>query len=165
MKAKFYNVAAKALEVFKIIFKILGGLLLIVLAFVLVLILTPFAFLWKLWASFTKEDRKGREIASGTVIYFIAIASSVDKFGNCAFAGFLNATLLRKGHYKFGNNYETISEVLGWAERYNDLTRTGEALVSVLDWIDPDHARKSMLWGYERAKFKTELFNQLIPKQ
>lgn len=150
-------------ELFKNIFNVLGSLLLIVLAVLIVVAITPFAFIWKLYVSITEDRRKAREIASGTAVFFIAIASSVDKFGNCAFGGFLNAFLLKKQRYKFGNNYETVSEVLGWAERYNDLTRTGAALVTILDWIDPNHVKKSMLWGVERAQEKTNLFNQLNP--
>lgn len=139
---------------------LIGSILLILLSLMIITLITPFALIWKVWVSVKHENRKARDIVSGFVTYFIAIASSIDKFGNCAFGGFLNASLLKSSKYKFGQNHETVSEVLGWAYRYNDLNETGLMLRAVVNWIDftvKDHCEAARLIGLERAKTKLSL--------
>lgn len=155
------------METLKNIGILLGSLFLVVLAVCIITLVTPVAFLWKLYVSLRYDNRKAREIVQGTAEFFVAIASSLDKFGNCAFGGFLNAILLRKKRYKFGRNHETISEVLGWAERYNDLTPLGELLkdlVNFLDFTTKDHCKKAMLYGVEHSREKVELYEALNPQ-
>lgn len=123
------------------------GLLLIVLAIILVLLLIIPALAWKIYMSVSKEKRKARDIMTGTSTFFKAIAISVDVFGGVAYSGLFNNLLLKKQVYKFGSPYETISEVLGWAQYYGDLTKTGKILVATLDWIDKDHCEKTRVQG------------------
>ena len=136
---------------------IIGTILLIVIAFFVVIVITPFALLWKIWVSIASENRKARDILKGFSAYFLAIASSIDKFGNCAFGGFLNWLFLKEGKYPFGNNYETVSEVMGWAQMYNDLNRKGLFLLALLDMIENNHCEKARIIGLKRAIKKVAL--------
>ena len=45
---------------------------------------------------------------------------------------------------QFGNEDETISSVLGKNERMQTLTGLGRVIVSILDFIDPNHALNSI---------------------
>ena len=45
---------------------------------------------------------------------------------------------------RFGNFEETISSVLGKNQRDNTLSRTGRALVWILDLIEKEHCKKSI---------------------
>lgn len=46
--------------------------------------------------------------------------------------------------YQFGDFRETISSVLGKNQRDGTLSKKGEILVSILDFIDKDHCKKSI---------------------
>lgn len=148
-------------EAFKHILNILGTLGLIILAIGVITIITPIAFLWKTYVSITQENRKIREIIIGTADFFLAIASSLDKLGNCAFGGFFNNLLLKDGIYKFGNNHETVSEVLGWAYSFNDLNANGLLLYNFLNYIDKNHCQKAKDFGIQRAKDKLRISRRI----
>lgn len=76
--------------------------------------------------------------------YFRSTAVNIDKFGNREFRTLWNCTLCIKNGYRFGNQEETISSVLGKNERDETLTKTGKILVFILNVIDKDHCRKSI---------------------
>lgn len=145
----------------KNIVSIIGALALIVIAVFIVLCLTPFALLWRIWVSITQEKRKASEIMRGVNTYFISIAAAVDKFGNCAFGGFLTSSLLIDKIYPFGQNSETVSEVLGWAEKHRDLNRKGLFLLSLLNMLDKNHCAKAQKHGLELAYTKIENYKAL----
>lgn len=85
---------------------------------------------------FTAKDRgKG---------YFRSSAVTLDCLGNREFRTLFNITLIKDSGYRFGNFNETISSVLGKNQRDNTLTKTGKALVWILDTIDKEHCRKSI---------------------
>ena len=136
---------------------IIGTILLIVIAFFVMIVITPFALVWKIWVSIALENRKARDILKGFSAYFLAIASSIDKFGNCAFGGFLSWLFLKENKYPFGNNYETVSEVMGWAQMYNDLNRKGLFLLALLNMIENEHCEKARVIGLNRAIKKVAL--------
>ena len=77
--------------------------------------------------------------------YFRTSAVNIDRFGNREFRTLFNATLKKEEGYKFGNFEETISSVLGKNQRDKTLTKTGKALVWILDKIDKDHCKKSIM--------------------
>ena len=54
--------------------------------------------------------------------------------------------LSKKKGYKHGNINETISSVLGKNEYFGTLTKTGIALVKILNFIDKNHCAKSIDW-------------------
>jgi hypothetical protein len=76
--------------------------------------------------------------------YFKSSAISLDRFGNREFRTLFNKVLITKEGFQFGDITETISSVLGKNERDGTLTKTGKALVYILDKIDKNHAAKSI---------------------
>lgn len=76
--------------------------------------------------------------------YFKSSAINLDKFGNREFRTLLNKTLRIESGYEFGNINETISGVLGKNQRDKTLTKTGKVLVKILDFLDKNHAEKSI---------------------
>jgi hypothetical protein len=161
MKTKLLNIKVFLKELLNNIFALIGALFLILTAILIVWILTPFALLWRVWVSIFHDKRKAREIIRGVNIYFISIASAIDKFGNCAFGGFLTASLLIQGKYPFGQNSETVSEVLGWAEKHRDLNRKGLVLLSLLNMLDKNHCAKAQKHGLELAYKKIDNYREL----
>ena len=77
--------------------------------------------------------------------YFKQTAVDIDKFGNRNFRTFLNATMRVKGGYAFGNVNETISSALGKNQRDGTLSGFGVAWCGILDWLDSDHCKNSIL--------------------
>jgi hypothetical protein len=137
--------------------KVLGGIGLLILAFILTLLIAIPALVWKVYVSITEENRKAREILTGTFRFFLSMAVSIDKFGNCAYGGFFNDLLLITRVYEFGNTHETISEVLGWANHFDDLTPLGIKLHNILNWLDDNHCEKARLHGIKLAEKKLAL--------
>lgn len=76
--------------------------------------------------------------------YFKQTAVDIDRFGNHNFKTLLNAVLITKEGYRFGNFNETISSALGKNQRDETLTKTGKFICWVLDKLDPEHCRKSI---------------------
>ncbi len=143
-------------EAAKHIANVLGSLALIAVAGFLLILLTPVAFMWLVYNSIFQDKRKARDILQGVAAWFIALASSLDKFGNAAFGSFFNWLLLEKVVYPFGQNHETVSEVLGWGDFYGDLSRIGKWLLATLNVIEKDHCKKAMYIGLKRAKIKIQ---------
>lgn len=77
--------------------------------------------------------------------YFKQSAINIDKFGNSEFRTLFNLTLITKEGYKFGNLNETISSTLGKNEKNNTLSLVGKGLVWLLNLIDKDHCKKSIV--------------------
>lgn len=77
--------------------------------------------------------------------YFRTSAVNIDRFGNREFRTLFNSTLKTKEGYEFGDFRETISSVLGKNQRDQTLSRTGRILVKILDTIDKDHCKKSIM--------------------
>ena len=115
----------------KKVFKFLGGLILFLLAWALFLPLTLMNFIVVLFR-YKNLD------------YFKSSAVNLDRFGNYEFRSLFDLVLRRKEGYQFGNFEETISSVLGKNQRDNTLSRTGKALVWILDTIEKEHCKKSI---------------------
>ncbi|MFL0104983.1 hypothetical protein [Tenacibaculum maritimum] len=133
--------------------------LLVIVAILLFIVVTPCAFVWKVWASFKNEDREAKDITKGIAFYFLEIATSFDQTGNTVFGGFFNWLFLNKEakiKYPFGDKDETISEVLGWNDKLNSLNKYGLRMIKVLDKLDANHCEKSRLIGIKKAKEKTQ---------
>ena len=104
------------------------GFLLFIIAYILFLPLTLINWI-------VVKNKKG---------YFKSSAINLDKFGNREFRTFFNKLLIVSKGYKFGNEKETISGVLGKNQRDNTLSKIGKVLVWFLDKIDKDHCLKSI---------------------
>ncbi|MEO2080595.1 MAG: hypothetical protein ABGW88_13625 [Leeuwenhoekiella sp.] len=146
------------------IFRLLGSILLIVLALAGFAFITLPALAWKVYAVCTNERRKAREILSGAKVYFTAIAASFDQLGNAAFGGFFNWLMIdsRFYGYRFGDRDETVSEVLGWNEHLNTLSGHGQFWVRLLDKLEKDHCKKAFNSGILKARKKTRVYEDSI---
>lgn len=114
--------------------KFIIDILLFLVAYVLLLPLTIINFFVVSLTS--KDNAKG---------YFRSTAVNIDKFGNREFRKLWNLTLRTENGYKFGNPDETISSALGKNERDGTLSKAGKVLVWILNVIDKDHCKKSIL--------------------
>jgi hypothetical protein len=103
------------------------GFLLFILAYILFLPLTIIN--WFL------VDKKG---------YFRQSAINLDKYANMEFKTLFNKVLIVELGYKFGQENETISSVLGKNLQQDTLTKTGIIIVYILDKIDKNHVIKSI---------------------
>lgn len=107
------------------------GLILTIIAYILLLILTPIGVVISL---LTKP-----------VNYFWRIAISLDQLGNVICGAPMDYLLITsKSSSKFGDPDETISSVLGKNEQSETLTKAGRVLVNLLDVLDPGHAKNSI---------------------
>jgi len=70
----------------------------------------------------------------------------MDQLGNSVCRDLFNDILIQKWWHRFGDVRETISSVLWKNERIWTLTKTGEWLVKVLDKIEKDHCKKSIIY-------------------
>lgn len=85
-------------------------------AIILIIILTPINYFF--------VDKRSR--------YSRGIAFSLDVFGNIQFSPLFNSVLITKGGYKFGNQQETISAVLGHNIKIEKLSKIGKIVVQIL---------------------------------
>ncbi|OBX20946.1 hypothetical protein [Bizionia algoritergicola] len=141
----------------------IGAILLLVLALVLFVIVTPFALVWKIWATANYENRKARDILKGISVFFVEIAASYDQLGNAVFGGFFTWLFLqdKELRYIFGDKDETISEVLGWNAHLSALNTRGKWFVKLLDWLDKEHCYKAMMSGVYKARNKVHIHENL----
>ena len=75
--------------------------------------------------------------------YFKTIAIAVDQLGNVVMSNLLNDILIKDYGYKFGDEDETISKVLGVNKANNTLLKTGKIVSSILNKIDKNHVEKA----------------------
>lgn len=147
---------------------LLGNLFLILLALALFIPLIIVAIPWKIYVSCTRENRKVRDIMSGTGTFFVGIAIALDQLGNVAFGGLFNDRLVQDPTlFPFGKTHETISEVLGWNEYLDNLTRSGKYLVAAVNFCDftqKEHCAQAMASGFYEAKYKVEFYKRHIVK-
>lgn len=81
--------------------------------------------------------------------YLLQIAVSIDELGNVIMQQLFNHLLIRKNGYKFGNNKETISSVIGRNVKRKTLTKSGQLLNKTLNFFDEDHALNSIDYRIE----------------
>lgn len=102
-------------------FQILGNVVLFMIAVVLIFLLTPIGLITTL--ALPRYDQ----------LYAISkrlskMALSIDQTGNVIMADLFNIILINKKGYKFGDEDETISSVLGKNKINNNLKPLGKAL-------------------------------------
>ena len=80
--------------------------------------------------------------------YLKVIAISIDQLGNVICEKLFNDTLIKtfnnKIPYSFGDEDNTISEVLGINKERGTLTKLGKWVSGVLNKIDPNHVENSI---------------------
>ena len=130
--------------------KLLHSLILLIVALALALVLLPLGLLWtigEIWFRFfvpsgNSASKKGLWYLGGI---FRSVAIWIDQIGNSVCRDLFNRCLITSAGYKFGKVQETISSVLGKNQETWTLTLVGRAVVGVLDWIDKDHCRESII--------------------
>lgn len=130
--------------------KLLHSLALLLVALTLALVLLPLGLLWtigEIWFRFfvpsgNSASKKGLWYLGGI---FRSVAIWIDQIGNSVCRDLFNRCLITTDWYKFGKVQETISSVLGKNQETWTLTLVGRAVVGVLDWIDKDHCRESII--------------------
>ena len=75
-----------------------------------------------------------------------SVAVGIDQIWNVIWRDLFNRILIKKNGYKFWNVQETISSVLWHNEKDRTLTELGWRLVKVLDKIEKDHCKKSIIY-------------------
>ena len=77
--------------------------------------------------------------------YFLETVINLDRFGNREFRFSLNKYLIHKDSAnRFGDVRETISSVLGKNQRGQTLTKLGNDICNILDFLDKNHCKKSI---------------------
>lgn len=108
-------------------------LILVILAKVLYFFIEPISLVYVVLIK--KHSLKG---------YLKEYAIAIDRFGNYQYRTLFNHIWIKEKGYQFGDFRETISSVLGKNQRDGTLSKKGEILVSILDFIDKDHCKKSI---------------------
>jgi hypothetical protein len=149
-------------ELLQNISKLLGSIGLLLLAMVLFFPVGILAIGWKVWASFTKDNRKARQILTGTGKFFFSLAISIDQLGNVMFGGMFNDLLLtNRKEYPFGKPGQTISLVLGWNDYLGNLNRLGRYVRQTVDFFDfsrKGHCEYAMLSSIARANVEVKKY-------
>lgn len=127
------------------------GILLFFISIVLLVLTTPFGFIYGLFHGlFTKGFR-------GIAEYLLKVAISIDQLGNVLMQDLLNVLWVKEGGYRFGNRDETISSALGRNRKLGTLTAFGRGIDKLLDHIDPDHSLNSIDYYIEPSEEIIEL--------
>ena len=131
--------------------KLLHSLILLIVALALALLLLPLGLLrtvGEIWFRFFIPSGKNSPSKKGLWYLwgiFRSVAIGIDQIGNSVCRDLFNRCLITSSWYKFGKVQETISSVLGKNQETWTLTCLGRAVVGVLDWIDKDHCRESII--------------------
>ena len=110
------------------------GILLTILATILTYILSPFLIIY----SFIRL--KYKEIGD----HYFDVAVSIDQLGNVLGSPLFNDIMIKKEGFKFGNEDETISSVLGRNYQTNNLKFIGKCIRYLLDKIEKNHCINSI---------------------
>ncbi|MBB1578532.1 MAG: hypothetical protein HG424_000910 [candidate division SR1 bacterium] len=129
---------------------LLHSLILLLVALSLALVLLPLGILRTLgeigfrffFPSGNSASKKGLGYLGGI---FRSVAIGIDQIGNSVCRDLFNRCLITSAGYKFGKVQETISSVLGKNQETGTLTCLGRAVVGVLDWLDKDHCKESII--------------------
>lgn len=114
------------------------GISLLFISIILFTITIPIGFIYGLFYKlFTKSIK-------GIGDFSLKISISIDQMGNVIMQHLLNEIMILKGGYKFGNRDETISSVLGKNLETQTLSKLGNALNSLLDYLEAGHSLNSI---------------------
>lgn len=114
------------------------SLVLLITAIVLLYVLLPLVCFYMLIKYMINQNTRS------FVVWACKTARSIDVFFNVIGADVMIDTLIKKGGYKFGNQKETISSVIGKNDRMGTLTRLGRFLRWLLDKIEEDHCKDAI---------------------
>lgn len=118
--------------------------ILLVLALILAVVLFPIGWVYGLVTLRLSLARLSH--------YFLTIALSIDQMGNVILAPLFNKIMIKRNGYKFGDEDETISYVLGRNQITETLSKFGNLLANFLDWIDENHCSKTVFIVWRKGK-------------
>lgn len=140
---------------------VLQGILLIILALVLLAIAVPGSVIWYFATIWSKKE-KARDIMRKSADFFYLVALELDYLGNVACGGFLSWLFLQsKSPFPFGVPGQSVSEILGFNFKLDNLTEWGLNLRHDLNTIDPDHCEKAMATAIDDAKQLLETYRKV----
>ena len=118
------------------------GTILFMISVVASIVLYPLGFIYSLLRlatsmRFSMWSKRFDQILKSTAV-------SVDKTGNVFMQELFNDVMIKKIGYRFGQDDETISSVLGKNKVAGTLTKFGRAMSCFLDRIDPNHVENSI---------------------
>ena len=93
------------------------------------------------------------KLFKGIGIYCLQLAITLDVFGNIAMQHLFNKFLIKHDGYKFGNNFETVSSVLGKNQLRNSLKPAGKTLIKILEHIESEHCLNSVKYLDKKFNF------------
>lgn len=123
------------------------GLLLLVVALLLLVILSPWGIVEILISMFWKRRFWKGLNALGELV--LLIATIVDVIGNVILQVPLNRIFNTPEGYKFGSRFDTISYVLGHGLVHDTLSPAGLKMCKILDKFEKDHC---VIAYYSRQK-------------
>lgn len=130
---------------------LIKSLVLFWVAGILSVVLLPLGILWtigeiivRIFSSSQKKSAFAKSIWFLTATLH-SLALWLDQIGNAVCRDMFNRLLIERDWYKFGKVQETISSVLGKNQETWTLTCLGSAVVRVLDHLDKDHCRESII--------------------
>lgn len=131
--------------------KLLISLVLLVVAVILSVVLMPVWIIYTLWRIlhriFFPDKHNSIQKAIGYLANTIrSVAVGIDQIWNVIGRDLFNKILIKENGYKFWNVQETISSVLWHNEKDRTLTKLWWWLVGVLDKIEKDHCKKSIIY-------------------
>lgn len=122
--------------------KLLGNLLLFIVSITLLTALTGIGMIYGTICAFWKRQFKTG--INSISIKLLRLATTIDLLGAIVCYELMNDALITKSSARpFGPTGITISETLGHNQITETLTGTGKWLVSVLDFIEPNHCLKA----------------------
>ena len=101
-------------------------------AILIFIIMAPIGFLWQCVVRLFHLNE-----------YLFKVCLAIDQAGNVVCSGLFNDILIKKNGYKFGNEDETISSVLGKNKKTNTLKKSGKILSDFLNKIDNNHVEEA----------------------
>ena len=116
--------------------------MLFLLAVVLSVLLMPLGFIYGIIRLWAKADFKKWFVKFGKYLFVIAV--SIDQLGNVIMQEMFDDLLIKPYGYKFGNEDETISSVIGKNKLMNTLTSAGKFLDWILNIFEKDHSVKNI---------------------
>lgn len=107
--------------------------ILTLVAFILVVLFTPFSILWTIIFKFKNLSK-----------YWWAFAIALDQLGNVTCQYTLNFVFIKKNGVLCGNEDQTISYVIGINKQQGTLTLAGKGLAKILNKLEENHVEKAV---------------------
>lgn len=131
--------------------KLAISIVLLVVAVILSVILLPVWIIYTLWMIIDRIIFPTTNNALQKSVGYLAntirgVAVGIDQIWNVVCRDLFNKILITDGWYKFWKPQETISSVLWHNQITGTLTHTWKRLVKLLDKIEKDHCKKSIIY-------------------